>query len=111
MDGEETTEQAADEVSQRIYNMRGQNVILDIDIAALYGMQTGDINQDVKRNKNRFPEDFMFTLTEQETHSLLSQTVITNTGRGGRRRPTLMPSLSKVWPCCPVSCEANEPYR
>ena len=68
-----------------IYNIRGENVILDKDIAGLYGVTTGALNQAVKRNLDRFPIDFMFQLTKDEWESLKSQIVIAKTGRGGSR--------------------------
>lgn len=60
--------------------------MLDSDLAELYGVTTGALNQAVSRNEERFPEDFSFQLTEIEWKSLISQTVISNTGRGGRRK-------------------------
>ncbi len=72
-------------VRHLIYNIRGESVILDRDIAALYGVTTGALNQAVRRNQYRFPSDFMFQLTEQEWFSLKSQFVIAKTGRGGTR--------------------------
>ena len=68
-----------------IYTLRGENVILDKDIAVLYGVTTGALNQAVKRNPKRFPSDFMFQVTEEEWESLKSQIVIAKTGRGGSR--------------------------
>lgn len=76
--------------------IRGQKVMIDFDLAELYGVPTRQLNQQVTRNKKRFPEDFMFRLTKQEADSLRSQIVISrsdlrsqfatsNTGRGGRR--------------------------
>lgn len=72
-------------VRHLIYTIRGENVILDKDIAVLYGVTTGALNQAVKRNAKRFPPDFMFQLTEEEWSSLKSQIVIAKTGRGGSR--------------------------
>jgi hypothetical protein len=72
-------------VRHLIYNIRGESVILDRDIAALYGVTTGALNQAVRRNQYRFPSDFMFQLTEQVWFSLKSQFVIAKTGRGGTR--------------------------
>jgi len=71
-------------IEQKIYLIRGQKVMLDRDLAILYDVQTRTLNQAVKRNKKRFPEDFAFRLTPQENNSLRSQIVISN-GRGGRR--------------------------
>ena len=70
---------------ERILRLRGEYVILDKDIALLYGVTTGPLNQAVKRNSNRFPSDFMFQLTAEEFDSLKSQIVIAKPGRGGSR--------------------------
>jgi ORF6N domain-containing protein len=74
-----------DRIERRILLLRGQKVMLDRDLAELYGVPTGAINQAVKRNCSRFPEDFMFKLTLAESEALRSQTVISKRGRGGRR--------------------------
>jgi ORF6N domain len=68
-----------------VCNIRETNVILDADLAALYDVSVGALNQAVKRNRDRFPPDFIFRLTKSETDALKSQTVISNAGRGGRR--------------------------
>ena len=60
--------------------------MLDSDLAALYGVETGELNQATKRNTGRFPADFMFALSEDKHKGLLSQSVITNPACGGRRR-------------------------
>jgi len=65
--------------------IRGQRVIVDSDLAALYQVETRTLNQAVGRNLDRFPEDFMFQLTIEEAESLRSQFVISNAVRGGRR--------------------------
>jgi hypothetical protein len=65
-------------VAQNIRYVRGQKVILDFDLAALYGVTTKALNQAVKRNATRFPVDFMFQLTSEETRSLRSQFMTTN---------------------------------
>lgn len=69
--------------------IRGQKVILDSDLAAVYAVDTRTLVQAVKRNRVRFPADFMFQLTSEEFASLRSQSVISNgpSGRGGRRYP------------------------
>ncbi len=73
-------------VETHIYLIRGQKVLLDADLAALYDVETRVLNQAVKRNRERFPEDFMFQLTRKESEALTSQIVISNaTGRGVRR--------------------------
>ena len=70
----------------RILALRGQRVMLDADLAVLYGVETRVLVQAVKRNTDRFPADFMFQLSAAEFESLRSQSVISNTGgRGGRR--------------------------
>ena len=56
-------------IRDKIYDIRGQKVMLDFDLAALYGVETRVFNQAVKRNINRFPEDFMFQLTAEEWNS------------------------------------------
>lgn len=60
-------------IQQKIHDIRGQKVMLDFDLAALYGVETRTFNQAIKRNNNRFPEDFVFQLTRQEYASLLSK--------------------------------------
>jgi len=73
-------------IEKRIYLVRGQKVMLDSDLADLYGVTTGNLNLAVRRNKSRFPQDFMFQLTAEEAKSLLLQTARSK-GRGGRRTP------------------------
>lgn len=60
-------------IDNKIYYLRGLNVMLDSDLAALYGVETKKLNQAVKRNRKRFPEDFMFQLTKFEWENLRSQ--------------------------------------
>lgn len=72
-------------ITQRILILRGQKVLLDADLAALYDTPTKRFNEQVKRNLERFPEDFMFQLTQEEFDSLRSQFATSNVGRGGRR--------------------------
>ena len=67
-------------VENKIIELRGQKVMLDRDLADLYGVTTGQLNQAVNRNPDRFPEDFMFTLTDEEWSKLRSQFVIANVG-------------------------------
>jgi phage regulator Rha-like protein len=71
-------------IERRILLIRGQNVMLDADLAELYEVPTKALNQSVKRNLRRFPSDFMFALSDDELKFLRSQTV-TSKGRGGRR--------------------------
>lgn len=73
-------------IESRIWLIRGQKVLLDADLAALYQVETGALNRAVKRNRERFPEDFMFQLTEPESEEVLRcQIGISNEARGGRR--------------------------
>lgn len=72
-------------IEKMIYVIRDQKVMIDSDLAKLYGVETRIINRNVKRNINRFPSDFMFQLDEKEHESLISQNGISKTGRGGRR--------------------------
>ncbi len=65
-------------VAAQIYLIRGQTVMFDADLAALYGVETRTLVQAVKRNAERFPEDFMFRLTDKETENLRSQIVISS---------------------------------
>ncbi len=68
-----------------IFVFRGQKVLLDADLARLYGVTTASLNQAVKRNQERFPSDFIFQLRAAEADRLISQSVISKAGRGGRR--------------------------
>jgi phage regulator Rha-like protein len=72
-------------VESRILLLRHQRVILDADIAELYGVPVKVLNQQIKRNRRRFPPDFVFQLTTKEHAALRSQIVTSNEGRGGRR--------------------------
>lgn len=73
-------------VEGRLLLLRGQRVMLDSDLAELYGITTAALNQAVDRNPERFPDDFAFQLTRGEFTTLISQTVISKTGRGGRQK-------------------------
>ena len=73
------------DVQNLIYEIRGCKVMLDSDLAKLYGVQTFNLNKAVKRNIQRFPADFMFQLTKEEYESLIFQSGISKIGRGGRR--------------------------
>ncbi|MBI1976620.1 MAG: ORF6N domain-containing protein [Candidatus Omnitrophica bacterium] len=74
-------------IVHKIYLIRGQNVMLDRDLARLYGVLTKALNQGVKRNLARFPNDFMFQLTKKEFENWKSQFVTSNSDRMGLRRP------------------------
>lgn len=70
-------------IQEKIHHIRGERVMLDFDLAEMYGVETRVLKQAVRRNEDRFPEDFMFQLTKTEFESLTSQSVISN--RGGTR--------------------------
>jgi hypothetical protein len=72
-------------IEKRIYVIRGRQVMLDEDLADLYGVETKRLIEQVKRNLERFPEDFMFQLRKDEVAALRSQIATSNSGRGGRR--------------------------
>lgn len=69
-------------ITNKIYIIRGHKVMIDRDLAELYGVQTKVLNQAVRRNKKRFPDDFMWELTKDEQNFLRSQFVTLKTGRG-----------------------------
>ncbi|WP_231131634.1 ORF6N domain-containing protein [Flavobacterium hydrophilum] len=72
-------------ISDKIYFIRGQKVMLDRDLALLYGIETKVLKQSVKRNISRFPEDFMFELTKSEFENWRSQIVTSNSDKMGLR--------------------------
>ena len=74
------------EIAQRIQLLRGQRVVLDSDLAAFYGQTTKRFNQQVGRNLDRFPDDFMFRLDEHEFSALRLQTATLKTGLGQHRK-------------------------
>lgn len=71
-------------IQNMIFIIRGKKVMLDSDLANLYQVMTGRLNEQVKRNMKRFPDDFMFQLSREEFRNLMSQFAISN--RGGRRK-------------------------
>lgn len=75
-----------EQIARFIYLIRGEKVMLDSDLAELYGVETRVLNQSVTRNIERFPSEFAFQLSQDEFASLISQIVISNSGRGGRRK-------------------------
>ena len=78
-------------ILNRIYLIRGEKVMLDKDLAEIYGVETKVFNQSVKRNKDRFPKDFMFALNEKEWQNIKSQNLrsqfVTSSWGGARHRP------------------------
>jgi len=79
-----------EQIQNMIYEIRGCRVMLDSDLAKLYGVETKVLNQAVKRNSRRFPEDFMFKLTKEEFDVLKSQFVTSKIGRGGKQKQPLV---------------------
>jgi len=77
----------AELIERKILVIRGEKVMLDADLAGLYGVETKRLNEQVRRNIERFPDDFMFQLTDEEFNCLRSQFATSNkpAGRGGRR--------------------------
>ena len=75
----------APDIHSVIRTFRGFKVILDSDLTAIYGVPTFRFNEAVRRNIEKFPDDFLFQLTKQEYQTLTSQSAISKTGRGGRR--------------------------
>ena len=83
----ERPSQLAISVDSRILILRHQRVILDSDLAELYGVTVKQLNQQIRRNRDRFPMDFMFRVTPQEDQILRSQIVTSSKKHGGRRYP------------------------
>lgn len=88
---------AESDIQNLVYSIRGKKVMLDSDLSKIYGVTTSRLNEQVKRNQLRFPEDFMFQLTKEEWTDLMSQDAISNleenlisqnaiSNRGGRRK-------------------------
>jgi len=77
-------------IIRAIMVIRGEKVILDSDLAALYGVETRRLNEQVHRNIDKFPEDFMFQLTREEFDNLKSQIATSSFGWGGRRKLPLV---------------------
>lgn len=82
---EDTIAIPVDRIERAILLIRGEKVMLDSDLADIYGVETKTLNRAVKRNQSRFPSDFMFQLTPEEAKSLRCQFGTSNEGRGGRR--------------------------
>ncbi len=72
------------DVQKRIVHVRGRSVLLDVDVAALYGIETKRVNEAVRNNPGKFPEDYMFTLTTEESHLLRSKISTMEPGGKGR---------------------------
>jgi hypothetical protein len=89
-------------IESKIYLIRGRKVMLDWDLAALYQVETRVLNQAVSRNRERFPEDFMFALTREEIRNL-SQNVISSLIK---HAPNVNVFTERALRCCPASCGA-----
>ncbi len=74
----------------KILSIRGIRVVLDSELARIYGVTTARLNQQVRRNRLRFPEDFVFRLTDEEYADLMLQNATSNVSRGGRRKLPLV---------------------
>src|SRR5258708_35289137 len=81
---------SVERIDQAIYLIRGEKVMLDADLAHLYGVTTARLNQRVNRNPERFPADFMFQLTAKKFKGLMLQTPTSKRGRGRTRRLPLV---------------------
>jgi hypothetical protein len=77
---------APDHIQRMVHVVRGQRIMLDFDLAELYGVTTKRLNEQVSRNSERFPDDFAYQLTQQEVADLMSQNATSKAGRGGRRK-------------------------
>ena len=78
-----------EQIQQKIFEIRGQKVMLDRDLAQMYGVETKRLNEQIKRNMKRFPEDFMFQLTKEEFQNLKSQSATSRWG-GTRKLPKFL---------------------
>jgi hypothetical protein len=98
-------------VERRIYLIRGEKVMLFADLAELYQVETRTLNQAVRRNLDRFPEDFMFQLSKGELENWVSQFVISNPAAKMSLRipPLLLPNSASR--CCPPCSAANARSR
>src|SRR5688500_9529036 len=75
-----------DQIGELIHTVRGQKVLLDSDLAALFGVPTKRLNEQIRRNQDRFPEDFAFQLNADEAMALRSQNATLKSGRGQHRK-------------------------
>ncbi len=97
----------AERIEQTIYLLRGQKILLDRDLAMLYGVDTRVLNQSVSRNKKRFPSDFMFELTREEIRNL-SQIVISSTFK---HAPRVRAFTEQGVAMLPASLHTSNKYR
>jgi hypothetical protein len=97
-------------IEKHIHFIRGQKVMLDADLAEMYGVVTGHLNRAVQRNADRFPDDFMFQLTTEETTHLKSQIGISSQ-HGGRRRSRPYAFTEQGVAMSPACSRASAPCR
>jgi len=95
-----TKELRSESIEKRIFTIRGHRVMLSPHLAELYGVEPRALVQAVKRNLDRFPEDFMFQLNEEEFQDLKSQFVISSWGGARRAFPYAFTELFEIW--CPL---------
>jgi ORF6N domain len=101
---------SVEQINGMIHTIRGVRVMLDRDLAEIYGVPTFRSNEAIKRNRHRFPADFMFQLTRQEVDSLRSQIAMSKTRRGGRRTlPMRLPNTARYRQ--QMFFAAGEPFR
>lgn len=84
------TSVSSERIEKSILTLRGQRVILDANLAEIYGVTTTRLNQQVRRNRERFPDDFAYSLTRQEVTHLMLQNATSSSGHGGRRKLPLV---------------------
>ena len=99
-----------EKIAPLVHLLRHEKVILDIDLAELYGVTTGRLNEAVQRNLDRFPFDFMFQLTDYELEKLKSQIPVPEKDAAAAA-PSPTSSPSRVSPCCPAFCAPRAPWR
>ena len=100
-----------DQLGRLIYEIHGERVMLDSDLASIYGVETNALNRAVKRNRHRFPKDFVFQLTQDESELLRRQIGTLKNGRGQHRKylPWVSPSTVRSWQPTLVTRAARAP--
>lgn len=98
-------------IQDKIYEIRGQRVMLDRDLAEMYGVTTSALNQSVKRNAQRFPEEFMFRISKTEWENMSSQFVTTSRTKTTKKRLFLTLLPNKGWACFHQYSEPLSQYR
>ena len=101
----------AERIERAIWLIRGEKVMLDAELAKLYGVATKALVQAVKRNAKRFPPEFMFQLSKEELEHWRSQIVTSNPSAKRDCGGALMPSRNTAWLCFPLPSTARAPSR